>query len=74
MYKPLEPGLRHAQIQQLARQLDILEQTIEGPWVLGEEMCHADASIFPTLDFMVGCWSAACASAPAPVLSSWAVH
>ena len=53
MYKQMEAGLRHAQLQQIARQLDILEQTIEGPFVLGEELCHADASIFPTLDFMV---------------------
>ena len=55
MYKQMEAGLRHAQIQQLARQLDILEQTIEGPFALGQSISHSDASIFPTLDFMV-CW------------------
>ena len=53
MYKQMEAGLRHAQIQQLSRQLDIVEQTIEGPFALGQAMSHADASIFPTLDFMV---------------------
>ena len=49
LYKPMDMGPRGENVQEMARQLDVLETYITGPYILGEAMCHADAAIFPTL-------------------------
>lgn len=52
MYRALNIKLRSEQIQELARQLDVLESSITGPFVLGQQISHADGALFPTLTWM----------------------
>lgn len=53
MYKPMDSkSERAAQVGQLARQLDILETYVIGPYVTGEEMSYADTALVPTVVFM----------------------
>lgn len=55
MYRALNIKLRSEQIQELARQLDVLESSITGPFVLGQQISHADGALFPTLVTPAAC-------------------
>ena len=48
-YRKMDPELRAENIKELARQLDILETYVTGPFVLGNEVSCADIAILPTL-------------------------
>ena len=48
-YRAMEPEVRAANIKELARQLDVLETYVEGPFVLGNDISCADIAILPTL-------------------------
>ena len=53
MYKPMDSkSERAAQVGQLAKQLDVLEGYVVGPYVCGEEMSYADTALVPTVVFM----------------------
>ena len=49
MYREMDMETRGKQVQELARQLDVLESYTVGPFVLGKDISHADAALFPTL-------------------------
>ena len=55
MYRKMDRDARYTQLQELNRQLDILEHWIQGdgPFVLGTKISYADACLFPTLTFAV---------------------
>lgn len=53
MYKPMDSAEeRFAELCQLTKMLDILENYCKGPFMCGPEMTYADTAIFPTLVFM----------------------
>jgi glutathione S-transferase len=53
MYKPMESkSERASQIGQLAKQLDVLEGYVVGPYCTGEVMSYADTALVPTFVFM----------------------
>ena len=43
---------RHLKIQELHKQIGILEGIIQGPFVVGTSPTTADAALFPTFVFM----------------------
>ncbi|KAK9805824.1 hypothetical protein WJX73_004301 [Symbiochloris irregularis] len=51
-YRQMDPEVRATNIKELARQLDILETYVEGPFVLGNDISCADIAILPTLIWM----------------------
>ena len=53
MYKPMDSkSERASQIAQLAKQLDVLEGYMVGPYCVGEDMSYADTALVPTFVFM----------------------
>ena len=59
LYKPAPPfgvhSSRHAALQDLKRQLRILDAQVDdaGPFIAGPELSLADATVFPTLVFVL---------------------
>lgn len=51
MYKKMDAQQRLQQLAQIAFQLDVLENLVEGPFVTGSEVSYADAALFPTFVF-----------------------
>ena len=45
----MDAAVRAENIKELAKQLDVLETYIRGPYVVGEQLTSADMSILPTL-------------------------
>ena len=53
MYRgPMDIATRAEQIGEIAKQLDVLESVVEGPYVVGAQMSTADFALFPTFIFM----------------------
>ena len=53
MYKPMDSkSERAAQIGQIAKQLDVLEGYMVGPYATGDDVSYADTALVPTFVFM----------------------
>lgn len=53
MYKPMDSkSERASQVAQIAKQLDVLEGYVVGPYCTGESMSYADTALVPTFVFM----------------------
>jgi glutathione S-transferase len=52
MYKAMDAADRHKQLQEIYKQIGIIEDLIQGPFVIGTEKTAADAALFPTFIFM----------------------
>lgn len=53
MYRSMDAGARAASLAEIARQLDVLQGTLDaaGPFACGPALCSADAALFPTFVF-----------------------
>ncbi|WIA30397.1 hypothetical protein OEZ86_000482 [Tetradesmus obliquus] len=52
MYRKMEAGERAALLQQLVKQLDVLEGICVGPYIAGPDITTGDSALFPTVVIM----------------------
>jgi glutathione S-transferase len=52
MYKKMDKQQRATELAALAKQLDVLEEAIAGPFMAGSSMSSADGALFPTFVFL----------------------